>query len=144
MPLTPIDLQAAVQKNKPELEIQEMIERFKNPKDIEDETEYEKRYALREAERKAFMSEAAKWGITSEQVNFLYKRESSLSVVNDLRSFGWSVDDIVRRACKWRLRDGERKLTEELDHLVEEERNGLRQRDDSWKALLPGTSVTAD
>ncbi|KAK7909213.1 hypothetical protein PG985_015091 [Apiospora marii] len=131
---------SAVKEGKPEDEIKNMFESFRDPKDVE----FEKDCALRAAEREAFINEAAEWGITSEQAKLILRRDVTLSVVNDLRSFGWSVDDIVKRACKWRLRDGERKLSEELDHLVEEEKNGLRQRDDSWKASLPAASVTAD
>lgn len=133
-------MQSAVKEGKPELEIKKMIEDFRDPKDIE----YEKDWALRMAKREAFINEAAEWGIASDQANLILGRDVNLSVVNDLRSFGWSVDDIVKRACKWRLQDGERTLDEELGHLVQEEKNGLRQRDDSWKALLPVAPVTAE
>ncbi|KAK8076072.1 hypothetical protein PG994_003344 [Apiospora phragmitis] len=115
---------AAVQASQPKTEIEEIIKSFRTPNEIESDESW----ARIKAEEAAFMSEAAQRGITPKQAEFLHKKRVPLTVVNGLRSFGWSVDDIIRRACKWRRGEGEARVEEELERLVEEEKNGLRQR----------------
>ncbi|KAK8109148.1 hypothetical protein PG984_014949 [Apiospora sp. TS-2023a] len=81
-----------------------------------------------EPDRGAYVKKAADLGIGRRQAQILHENLVPLSVTGELRSFDWSVENIVKRTLDRRLTEAGGTLKEVLARLKEEEEKGLRKK----------------
>ncbi|KAK7960476.1 hypothetical protein PG988_011690 [Apiospora saccharicola] len=114
----------AVQEDKPRADVEKIIKSFQptRPAEMEDQN------AGWEADRGVYVKKAAKLGIGRRQAQILHENFVPLSVTDELRSFDWSLENIVKRTLDRRLTEAGGTLKEVLARLKEEEEKGLRKK----------------
>ncbi|KAK8015997.1 hypothetical protein PG991_008885 [Apiospora marii] len=127
----------AVQEGKPSTEIEEIIQSFQSARLAETDDQD----AGWEPDRRAYVKSAAELGIGRRQAQILHENRVPLSATSELRSFGWTVDNMVKRTFDRRLTKDGGTLQEVLGRLREEEEKGLQVKDHHWSP--PRTFVYA-
>ncbi|KAK7937344.1 uncharacterized protein PG986_014212 [Apiospora aurea] len=126
---------AAAREGKSDAEIEAIKTRYRTAREIERD-EY---LAQQEAENAEDYRKAAAWGIGPRQWRQMHRRSIRMAQMNDLRSFGMGVDEVIAFAdAGWDAA----KL--ELERLLAEEKEGRRRRDESWKEAYPDGEVSGD